>query len=216
MDYNHLNYDGIHVPLCRGTAYLTYLHLFHLLTKARPCRQKRHYRRRTVLATANKILQGSSTVTFDTDGIPFIIDNFATCIITNEWSLFVCNLTLVNVQVDTTEAMQVRRRYEGTICLKIVDDSNVAHIYDIPGAIYDPSSQFNLLGIPKLADFFHDKGYLPGDDVDSAGTTVKSSGCHSCLTWDHGKHTSNFTHGDSTLPEIMLYQGHGYFNAFCT
>ncbi len=30
------------------------------------------------------------------------------------------------------------------------------------------------------------------------------------------KHTRNFTHGDSTLPEIMLYQGHGYFNAFCT
>ena len=30
------------------------------------------------------------------------------------------------------------------------------------------------------------------------------------------KHTRNFTHGDSTLPEIMLYQGHGYFDAFCT
>jgi hypothetical protein len=100
--------------------------------------------------------------------------------------------------------------------LKLVDDSNVAHSYDIPGAIYDPTSQFNLLGIPKLADFFKDKDYLPGDDVDSDGTTVKSSGCRSRLTWDHGKHTRNFTHGDSTLPEIMLYQGHGYFDAFCT
>jgi hypothetical protein len=88
--------------------------------------------------------------------------------------------------------------------------------YDIPGAIYDPSLQFNLLGIPKLADFFQDKDYLPGDNVDRDGTTVKSSGCCSCLTWDHGKHTRNFTHGDSTLPEIMLYQGHGYFDAFCT
>ena len=92
----------------------------------------------------------------------------------------------------------------------------MAHTYDIPGAIYDPSSQFNLLGIPKLADFFRDKDYLPGDDVDSNGTTVKSSGCRSCLIWDHGKHTHNFTHGDSNLPEIMLYQGHGYFDAFCT
>jgi len=108
----------------------------------------------------------------------------------------------------------MRQQYEGTIRLELVDDSNVAHTYKIPGAIYDPSS--NLFGIPKLADFFKDRDYLQGDDVDSGGTTVKSSGCCSCLTWDHGKHTCNFTHGDSTLPEIMLYQGHGYFNAFCT
>ena len=92
----------------------------------------------------------------------------------------------------------------------------MAHTYDIPGAIYDPSLQFNLLGIPKLADFFKDKDYLPGDDVGSDGTTVKSSGCCSRLTWDHYKNTCNFTHGDSTLPEIMLSQGHGYFNTFCT
>ncbi len=122
----------------------------------------------------------------------------------------------VNVKVDMIEATQVRQRYEGTIRLELVDDSNVAHSYDIPGAIYDPSLKFNLLGIPKLADFFKDKDYLPGDDVDSNGTTVKSSGCRSRLTWDHGKHTRNFIHGDSTLPEIMLYQGHGYFDAFCT
>ncbi len=90
------------------------------------------------------------------------------------------------------------------------------HTYDVPGAIYDPSSKFNLLGIPKLAEFFQDKDYIPGDDVDSAGTTVKSSGYCSRLTWDHGQHTRNFTHGNSTSPEIMLYQGNGYFHAFCT
>ncbi len=26
----------------------------------------------------------------------------------------------------------------------------------------------------------------------------------------------NFTHGESTLPELVLCQGHGYFSAFCT
>jgi hypothetical protein len=112
--------------------------------------------------------------------------------------------------------MQVRRRYEGTLRLELVDDANVKHTYDVPGAIYDPSSKFNLLGIPKLAKFFQDKDYIPSDNVVSGGTTVKSSGCCSRLTWDHGKHTRNFTHGDSTLPEIMLYQGNGYFHAFCT
>jgi hypothetical protein len=91
--------------------------------------------------------------------------------------------------------------------LELVDDANIKHIYDVPGAIYDPSSKFNLLGISKLADFFNDKNYISGNDVDSNGTTVKSSGCRSCLTWDHGQHTRNFTHGDSMLPEIILYQG---------
>ncbi len=26
----------------------------------------------------------------------------------------------------------------------------------------------------------------------------------------------NFTHGDSMIPEFLLYQGNGYFNAICT
>ena len=204
------------IPLCRGAVYLAYLWLFPLPPMARPCRRTRRTRQRTTLTMANQSERGHSTVTFNTDGIPFIVDNSGTCIITNEWSLFVGTLTNVNVKVDTIEATQVRQQYEGMIRLDLVDDFNVTHSYDIPGAIYDPSSKFNLLGIPKLADFFKDKDYLPGDDVDSDGTTVKSSGCRSRLTWDHGKHTCNFTHGYSTLPEIMLYQGHGYFDAFCT
>ena len=204
------------VPLCRGAAYLTYLRLFPLPPLARPCKRARHPRRRIALTTTNQSVRGHSTVTFDTDGIPFIVDNSATCIITHEQSLFVGTLTTVNVKIVMIEATKVRQRYKGIIRLELVDDSNIAHSYDIPGAIYDPSSIFNLLGIPKFADFFQNKDYLPGDDVDSDGTTVKSSGCRSRLTWDHGKHIRNFTHGDSTLPEIMLYQGHGYFDAFCT
>jgi hypothetical protein len=204
------------VPLYRGAADLTYLRLFHSPSKACPRRRKHHHQRHTVLAMTNKTLRGHSIITFDTDGIPFIVNNSATCIITSERSLFVGNLTSVNVQVDTIKATQVKQQYEGTIQLEVVDDSNVAHTYDIPCGINDPSLQFNLLGISKLADFFQDKDYLPGDDDDSDGTTVKSSGCCSCLTWDHDKHTRNFTHGDSTLTEIMLYQGHGYFNVFGT
>ena len=72
------------VPLCCGAAYLAYLGLSHLPTKACPRRRKRHHCRRTVLAMTNKTLQGLSTVTFDTDGIPFIVNKSATCIITNE------------------------------------------------------------------------------------------------------------------------------------
>ena len=124
--------DGSQSPLCRGAAYLTYLRLFPLPPTAHPCKWTHCARQRTALMTANQSVRGHSTVTFDTDGIPFIVDNSATCIITNERSLFVGTLMTVNVKVDTIEATQVRQRYEGTIRLDLVDDFNVSHSYDIP------------------------------------------------------------------------------------
>ncbi len=72
------------------------------------------------------------------------------------------------------------------------------------------------MGVSFLVNFFQDKDSLPGDNVNSDGTTVKSSGCHLHLIWDHGQHVRNFMHGDSALPKIMLYQGNGYFAAFCS
>jgi hypothetical protein len=103
-------------------------------------------------------------------------------------------------------------RYAGTILLELVDDSNATHVYEIPEAIYDPQTQFNLIGIPFLAA----TNCSAGDDVDADGTTIKSSGCRSKFVWNHGRNVRNFTHGESALPELVLYQGHGYFSAFCT
>jgi hypothetical protein len=109
MDHYHLHYDGLHGPtLPWRSAFHVLLRLSHLPTKACPRRQKHHHHRRTVLTMANTTLQGYSTITFDTDGIPFILDNSATCIITNERPLLVGNLTSVNIQVNTIKATQVR------------------------------------------------------------------------------------------------------------
>jgi hypothetical protein len=89
-------------------------------------------------------------------------------------------------------------------------------VYEIPKAIYDPHTQFNLIGIPFLAAFFNDTICSTGDDIDAEGTTIISSSCRSKFVWDHGQHMRNFTHGESTLPELVLYQGHVYYSAFCT
>ena len=208
------------VPLSRGLTYLAYLRArmsFGWSLPSNGTSAKRRKRRHHVaFATSSPALRGSESVSFETDGIPFIVDNSATCIITNDRSLFPGKLVPVQVQVDTVASSTSRQRYQGTIRLELVDDGNVKHVYDIPGAIYDPASNFNLLGIPTLADFFNDRNSLPGDDVDCDGTTVKSSGCRSRLVWDHGQHMRTFTHGDSALPELLLYQGSGYFAAFCS
>jgi hypothetical protein len=89
-------------------------------------------------------------------------------------------------------------------------------VYEIPEAIYDPNTWFNLIGVPFLAAYFNDTNCSAGDDVDADGTTIKSSGCRSKFVWDHGRHVRNFTHGESTLPKLVLYQGTGYYSAFCT
>jgi hypothetical protein len=57
-----------------------------------------------MLLTMDPNLWGHTTVTFNTDGIHFIAHNSATCIITNKCYLFVQNLTLAQVQVNTIDA----------------------------------------------------------------------------------------------------------------
>jgi hypothetical protein len=99
-------------------------------------------------------LPGHTAESFDTDGIPFIVNKSATCIITNDCSLFLGNLIPVQVTVDTIQNSKTRQCYKGTLCLGLVDDANIKHTYDIPGAIYDTAPNFNLLGIPKLAKYF--------------------------------------------------------------
>jgi len=91
-----------------------------------------------------------------------------------------------------------------------------SYVYEIPGAIYDPETQFNLIGVPFLAAYFGDGGKAPDDDVDSDGTRITSSGTRSKLVWNNGRYEQNFTHPDSSLPELILFQGQGYFKAFCT
>jgi len=171
---------------------------------------------RIALATTPRPRGGNAPVSFDTDGIPFIIYNSATCIICNEWSLFVGTLQPENYSVETVQATVSQKRYAGMIRLELDDDSNDIHEYEIPEAIYDPNTQFNFIGIPFLAAYFNDMNCSAGDDVDADGTTIKSSGCRSKFVWDHGRHVRNFAHGESTLPELVLYQGNGYYSAFCT
>jgi hypothetical protein len=119
------------------------------------------------------------------------------------------NLWAESFRVETVSASVAQRCYAGTICLELVDNYNETHVYEIPEAIYDPSTKFNLIRIPFLVAYFNDNNYSFGDDVDANGTTDRSSGCCLKLVWDHGKHTRNFTHGELTLPELILYQGHG-------
>ncbi len=157
----------------------------------------------------------SAPVNFESDGLPFLIDTCADCIISNNRSLF-SDLVAVNCTVKTASGEDTRQRYEGTFKLELPDNRGNIHTYMIPQCTYDPYSDYNIIGVPKLCDFFGDaaKGRDPAA-VD--GTRVTSSGVRTHLVWDHGQHELNFLHsGGPGLPVVLLYRGNRYYNSFFT
>ena len=101
----------------------------------------------TALSTS---ANSNSPFSFDTDGISFIINNSATCIICNQRDLFVGRLSSEKVSMTTCEGDTVKQRYIGNMQLILTDDSNVDHSYDIPNCIFDPNSPVNIVGIPVM------------------------------------------------------------------
>ena len=150
---------------------------------------------------------------WDTDGIPFVIDNSATGIICNVRKLFVGPLTPTRVTLETAEGQTTKTKYVGTLRLVLTDDAHKHHSYDVTGCVFDPDSPINILGVPFLGKHFGDQS-SDFDEMD--GTTVCSGSTKSCFIWDHSKHERHFMHGLSELPELYLYVGTGYFNAFTT
>ena len=150
---------------------------------------------------------------FDSDGIPFVIDNSATCIIYNDRSQFVGPLRVQQTSVETTHGT-ANSSYAGTIAIRLTTDEGEMFEYHVPNAIYDPNSPFNILGIPFLGDYFGAKDTIPTRDDD--GTYVHSSASKTTLVWDHGQHSRDFTHDARSLPVLTLDTGVGYFQAFCT
>ena len=84
----------------------------------------------------------------------------------------------------------------------------------MPACVFDPATPINILGVPALVTFFGDNANA-GSPYDEEGTTIKSGATRSHFIWDNGKHERHFMHGYSLMPELNLYVGHGYFNAFC-
>jgi len=137
------------------------------------------------------------TVSFDSDGTPFVIDNSANCIICNDKTLFVGPLKRQKTEVNTSNGVN-NPQYVGTMRVQFTDDKGESMEYDIPNVVYDPNSPFNIMGVPELGRYFGSKDEIPNDDP--LGTWIKSSATQSTLTWDHGKHTRTFEHSSRRLP----------------
>ena len=85
----------------------------------------------------------------------------------------------------------------------------------MPGCIFDPATLINILGVPALGTFFVNNANAISP-YDKDGTIIKSGSKRSHFIWYHGRHERYFMHGSILIPELHLYIGHVYFNAFCT
>jgi hypothetical protein len=125
------------VPLAQGALHLMHLHFQHALVT--PNRQSlSHTCEINHQAYAFATLDSSprtTSMTFESNGIPFIIDNLATCIISNVRSLFVGNMKPETIHIETVSRDDTVTRYRGTIRVKLTDDANIKHTYDVPNAI---------------------------------------------------------------------------------
>ena len=156
-----------------------------------------------------------SPFSWDTDGIPFIIDNSTTAIISNERKLFTGPLVPTKVTLETSKGVSTKTKLVGPIRLVLTYDSNQNHAYIVPGCVYNPDTPLNILGVPALGSFFGDSADAI-EVIAADGTNIKSGATKSNLVWDDGKHERHFLHGSSQMPELFLYASNGSFNAFCT
>ena len=152
---------------------------------------------------------------WDTYGIPFVVDNSETAIISNKRRLFHGHLTPTRVTLETADRVSTKTQLVVICRLVLTDNKNINYTYDVPSCVFDPAIPINILGVPALGTLFGDNANA-GSPYDEDDTTIKSGATRSHFIWDHGKHKRHFMNCSSLMPELHLYVGHGCFNAFCT
>ena len=150
---------------------------------------------------------------WDKDWIPFVVDNSTTAIISNKRKLFTGNFTPTKITLEKDEGLITKTNLAGAMCLVLTNSSNENHAYIIPVCVFGPDIPINILGIPTLGNLFRDNADVHSPLAED-GTPIKLGATKSHFAWNHGNHERHFMRGYSQMPDIYLYVGHGYFNAF--
>ena len=108
---------------------------------------------------------------WDTDGIPFVVDNSATAIISNQRQLFHGHLTPTRVTLETADVVSTKNQLVEICRLVLTENKNENYTYYVSGCVFDPATLINILGVPALGTFFG-KNANDGSPYDEDGTTI--------------------------------------------
>ena len=73
-----------------------------------------------------------NTFSWDTDEIPFVVDNSATAIVSNKHRLFHGHLTPTRVMHETSDGVSTNTQLVGICRLVLTDNKNKNYTYDVP------------------------------------------------------------------------------------
>ena len=75
---------------------------------------------------------------WDTDGIPFVVNNYETATISNERRLFHGHLTPTTVTLETADGVSTKTQLVGICRLVLTDNNNKNYTYNVPGCVFNP------------------------------------------------------------------------------
>ena len=90
--------------------------------------------------------QSEDSLSWDTDGIPFVIYNSATAIISSQQRLFTGPLIHTSVNLETAEGLTTATKLVGSIKLILTDNANKHHSFLIHRCVFDTRTPVNILG----------------------------------------------------------------------
>ena len=91
---------------------------------------------------------------WDTDEIPFIVNNPDTGIISNVHKLCFGPIITTRVTPETYKGLNTSTKYAGIMRLVLTDNLNKHHTYDIPECVYDPEAPIKIIRVLYLGKYF--------------------------------------------------------------
>jgi len=155
-------------------------------------------------------------VNFDSDGIPFVMDNSANCHICTDKTFFTelhLFTTMEKEALGSIGTIGDGAIPEGFGNMRLIwkDDCRVDHEYIINDVFYVPNSPVNLVGVTKFG-----KQIEPKDKDFPEGTNIQTFTNHSVFTWDRGQFRQTLIHPPCSIPIMFMNNGFQKLEALCT
>ena len=154
--------------------------------------------------------QLNTQIHFDTDSLFFVCDNSTTGHICNDIRKFVPGSIRQTNKSLTTANGTGSCLQEGTVKIRLIDDTGTQHIFILDNCLYHPESPVNLLSTRCLAEKFLDADGNPDKE-----TRIESRYSTHVLTWSFGQFKKTFPTPVSGLPELLFDKGFRAYKSFC-
>ena len=111
-------------------------------------------------------------LSWDTDGIPFLIDNSVNAIISSQRGLFRVVLIPTPVNLETSEGLTTTTKLLGSMKLILTDNANKHQSYTVSRFVFDTKTLVYIFSVPYLGTFFCDIADAT-DNLAEDRTTIK-------------------------------------------